>query len=160
MRNSLNTLFLNFCHELLASIFCVGSTSTNLAWRDQVFSFFSSSKRGEKKHKTKKKQVRFHSPSTCLISRRENVFTLNFTAWKSSLIFRNMISFTPRVKNSRKEWTSVEFEIHAVKTLIHAPWPWKKFTVFSEIHKPPFRMKGHNYQFITAILKLQNSVST
>ena len=44
------------------------------------------------------------------------------------------------------EWMGVEFEIHAVKTLIHAPWPWKKFTVFSEIQKPPFRIKGHNVE--------------
>ena len=43
------------------------------------------------------------------------------------------------------EWTGVEFEIHGVKTQIHAPWPWKKFTVFGEIHKPPFRVKGHIY---------------
>ena len=132
-RNSLNTLLFYFCHELFKTgwicwekyYFLLGINFPQiLAWRDQLFSFFSSSKRGEKKHKTKKKkQVRFHSPSTC------------FTAWKSSLIFRNMISFTPRVKNSRKEWTGMEFEIHAVKTLIHAPWAWKKFTVFSEIHK-------------------------
>ena len=150
-RNSLNKLFffifvMSYLKRLEYAerniIFCVGSTSTNLAWRDQVFSFFSSSKRGEKKHKTKKKnRLDFIHPRH--VSRRENVFTPNFTAWKSSLICRNMISFTPRVKNSRMEWMGVEFEIHAVKTLIHAPWLWKKFTVFSEIHKPPFCMKGH-----------------
>ena len=111
----------------------------SLTWPG-ILVFFQFEK-GREKTQNKKKQVRFHSPSTCLISRRENVFTLNFTAWKSSLIFRNMISFTPRVKNSRMEWMGEEFEIHA-------PWPWKKFTVFSEIHKPPFRMKGHIWALI------------
>ena len=130
-------------------IFCVGSTSTNLAWHDQVFSFFPSSKRGEKKHKTKKNRLDFIHPRH--VSWRENVLTLNFTVWKFTLVnnhgvevfsdLSHMISFTPKVKNSRMEWMGEEFEIHA-------PWPWKKFTVFSEIHKPPFRMKGHIWALI------------
>ena len=79
----------------------------------------------------------FHGMKMCSlsISRRESLHRLNnhgVEEWK-------------RVKNSRMEWTGVEFEIHAVKTLIHALWPWKKFMVFSEIHKPPFRMKSHKY---------------
>ena len=52
------------------------------------------------------------------------------------------------------EWTGVEFEIHGVKTQIHAPWPWKKFTVFGEIHKPPFRVKGHIYFSILQLVRV------
>ena len=90
----------------------------------------------------------FHGVKMCslLISQRESLHRLIITAWKSSLICRNMMSFTPRVKNSRMEWTSVEFEIHAVKTLIYTPWLWKKFTVFSEIHKPPFAWRVTNFR--------------
>lgn len=58
------------------------------------------------------------------------------------------------VKNSQMEWTGVEFEIHGVKTQIHAPWLWKKFMVFGEIHKPPFHVKGHNYCFMTNAYKI------
>ena len=54
------------------------------------------------------------------------------------------------------EWTGVEFEIHGVKTQIHAPWPWKKFTVFGEIHKPPFRVKGHILFFLYWIVSQNN----
>ena len=75
------------------------------------------------------------------ISRRESLHRL-----KNSR--RDLISFTLIVKNSQMEWTGVEFEIHGVKTQIHAPWPWKKFTVFGEIHKPPFRVKGHILFFL------------
>ena len=60
-------------------IFCVASTSANLAWRDQVFSFFPVRK-GARKNTKQKNKLDFIDPQH--VSRRENVFTLNFTAWK------------------------------------------------------------------------------
>ena len=62
--------------------------------------------------------------------------------WKFSLIIHGKISFTPWVKVF---CVRVITAFHAVKIEIHAPWPWKNFTVFSEIHKSPFRVNGHNW---------------
>ena len=87
----------------------------------------------------------FHGVNMCslLISRRESLHLLKNHGMEVFTDLPNMIRFMPRVKNSRMEWTGVEFEIHALKTLILAPWPRKKFTVLSEIHTPPFRWWPH-----------------
>ena len=73
-------------------------------------------------------------------------FTPKFTAYPSfdgvkvSFIIHGMISFMPWVKIFCR-W--VIMVSHTVKIEIHPPWLWKKFMVFSGIHKPPFCVIGH-----------------
>ena len=83
MRNSLKTFF-NFFHELFKTAWIfweilrgINFHKFSLTWPGILF--FSSSKRGEKKQ-NKKNRLDFIHPR--YVSRRENVFTLNFMAWK------------------------------------------------------------------------------
>ena len=54
------------------------------------------------------------------------------------------------------EWHEhgVKFSFHGVKFQIHAPWPWKKVTIWGEIHKPPICVGGHIYGNTESVLEL------
>ena len=87
---------------------------------------------------------------------------VNFMAWKFSLLIsrreslhRSIFCITKFHARSEsflaQSEHGVNFLIQAVKIQIHAPWLWKKFTVFSEIHKTAFHVKGHVCQMFHRI---------